>query len=605
MSNKISSSSSTFQPPAVEPADTGWRAAWALHLTRPVESFALASAALDDATTSEHAHDLAWSQLCRALAGYRLFGADINLLERDFAAASSCMKALNSARGIRLASLGPAVLAMKRGRWPAALQECEKIAASFDLGAMDPDNFYLLLALSTCHVYCGNLVEGLRFGYIGLNLTQYLELAPEEVAICLPLGVALMAARDHEESNEIFTAAETLAARINSPMLLKTVRTNLVIVLRRIGREDTLARASELIKLVLADPCEIIGGQQFAHYAAAELFAVTGDLDAAQQQRDLAYALLRSATEQQTIDSLDEAKMNFIDGMIADRRGRVTDAIDAFSKAVVQLKKISAWRFSDRTKVFDELADAFAREGRFEEAYATQKMSSQDYLANVDALNRSRRVSMRTREEMRRVHLALEQESQERRQLQNSHSQLREQMDRTSREAALLKDAAMHDQLTSLPNRRYLDGALTRLLASATREGTTLSVAYLDLDHFKQVNDNFGHAMGDEVLCGLGRFGPHFLRGGDVMSRIGGEEFCVVLIGCSMAAAGKRLTDLLDAFRAREFVCDGRTLSGVTFSGGVAVFPDDGTDGETLMKIADQRLYRAKAAGRAQVCCEG
>jgi GGDEF domain-containing protein len=62
---------------------------------------------------------------------------------------------------------------------------------------------------------------------------------------------------------------------------------------------------------------------------------------------------------------------------------------------------------------------------------------------------------------------------------------------------------------------------------------------------------------------------------------------------------------LLDAFRAREFVCDGRTLSGVTFSGGVAVFPDDGADGETLMKIADRRLYRAKAAGRAQVCCEG
>lgn len=603
MNSKISSPSSAFQPPAVEPIDTGWRAAWALHLTRPVESFALASAALNDAMISDHGHDLAWSQLCRALAGYRLFGADINLLERDFAEASSRMKALNSARGIRLASIEPAVIAMKRGRWPEALQECEKIAASFDLGAMDPDNFYLLLALSTSHVYCGNLVDALHFGYIGLNLTQYLELAPEEVAICLPLGVALMAARDHEESNEIFTAAETVAARIDSPMLLKTVRTNLVFVLRRIGRADTLARASELIKLVLADPCAIIGGQQFAHYAAAEFFVVTGDLDAAQQQRDLAYALLHASADQQPIDLLDDAKMNFIDGMIANQRGQTARAIDAFNKVVVLLSKISAWRFSDRTKVFDELADAFAREGRFEEAYATQKMSSQDYLANVEALNRSRRVSMRAREEMRQVQLALEQESQERRQLQNSHSQLREQMDRTSREAELLKDAAMHDPLTSLPNRRYLDGALERILADAIWDGITLSVAYLDLDNFKQVNDNFGHAMGDEVLCGLGYFGPHFLRGGDVMSRIGGEEFCVVLIGCSMAAAGKRLTDLLDAFRARDFVCDGRTLSGVTFSGGVSVFPDDGADCETLMKIADRRLYRAKAAGRAQVCC--
>jgi diguanylate cyclase (GGDEF)-like protein len=603
MSSKISSPPTAFQPPAFDPIDTGWRAAWALHLTRPAESFALASAALNDATITGHANDLAWSQLCRALAGYRLFGADINLLAQDFAEASSRMKALNSARGKRLASLGPAVMAMKRGRWPEALQECEKIAASFDLGAMDPDNFYLLLALSTSHVYCGNLVEGLRFGYIGLNLAQYLELAPEEVAICLPLGVALMAARDHEEANEIFSAAETVAAGIDSPMLLKTVRTNLVFVLRRIGREDTLARASALIKLILADPCAIIGGQQFAHYAAAELFVVTGDLDAAQQQRDLAYALLRLAPGQQPIDLLDDGKINFIDGMIANRRGRVSDAIDAFSKVVALLPKISAWRFSDRTKVFDELAEAFAREGRFEEAYATQKMSSQDYLANVEALNRSRRVSMRAREEMRRVQLALKQESQERRRLQNSHSQLREQMDRTSREAELLKDAAMHDQLTSLPNRRYLDGALKRILASAERESTLLSVAYLDIDHFKLINDNFGHAMGDEVLRGLGRFGPHFLRGGDVMSRIGGEEFCVVLIGCNMEAAGKRLTDLLNAFCAQQFVCDGRSLSGVTFSGGVSVFPEDGDDCDTLLKIADRRLYCAKGAGRAQVRC--
>jgi diguanylate cyclase (GGDEF)-like protein len=175
---------------------------------------------------------------------------------------------------------------------------------------------------------------------------------------------------------------------------------------------------------------------------------------------------------------------------------------------------------------------------------------------------------MQAREEMRRVQLALEQESQERRRLQNSHSQLRAQMDRTSREAELLKDAAMHDQLTSLPNRRYLDGALKRILASAERESTMLSVAYLDLDHFKLINDNFGHAMGDEVLRGLGRFGPHFLRGGDVMSRIGGEEFCVVLIGCSMEAAGKRLTDLLSAFCAQQFVCDGRSLSRIGVSRG-------------------------------------
>jgi diguanylate cyclase (GGDEF)-like protein len=612
MKNEISSSlassatmhtTSSNRSIANDATEAGWRAAWALHLTRPAESFALASTALDTAIAAGHANDAAWAQLCRALAGYRLSGADIKRLTDDFAEASMRMKALNSARGQRLASIGPAVLAMKQGHWPQALAECEKIAGSFDLGAMDPDNFYLLLGLSTSHVYCGNLVEGLRFGYIGLNVAQYLELAAEEATICMPLGVALMAARDHEEATEIFNAAEMVAARIDSPMLLKTIRTNLVFVLRRTGNAETIARADELIKLVLADPCAIIGGQQFAHYAAAELAIVKGELDDAQYQHDQAHAVLQAANGNRPFDALDQAKISFINGMIAVRRGRVTDAINILTKVVALMPEISAWRFSDRAKVFDELAGALALQGRFEEAYATQKKSSQDYLLNVDALNRSRRVSMQAREEMRRVQLALEQESQERRRLQNSHSQLRAQMDRTAREAARLKDAAMQDPLTGLPNRRHLEEILEKMLVIAKLDTATLAIAYLDIDHFKNVNDHFGHAMGDEVLRGMGNFGPHFLRGADVMSRIGGEEFCVVLIGCGLEAAGKRLTDLLDQFRARQFECDGRTLSGVTFSGGVAVFPEDGHDVDTLLKVADRRLYHAKNSGRAQVRC--
>ena len=580
-----------------------WQAAWAMHLTRPAESFLLAAQSRDAATVAQDKYATAWAQLGCALAGYRWIDADIKQLAADFTEATRLMQALGDARGKRLAALGPAVLAMKRGDWQDALKAYEKIAASFDLTAMDADNFYLLLGLSTSHVYCGNLADGLRFGYIGLNITQYLSLAAEEVTMCLPLGVALMAARDYEESAELFSAAEAIATRLDSPMLLKTTRNNLAVALRRIGGVDNLARAGELVAWVLAEPTTMIGGQQFAHYSAAELFILENRLDDAESQLKQARDVLGLEKPNVKLTPLDAAKVGFIEGMIASRRGRVADAIDAFSSVVALLPELSAWRFSDRAKVFDELAEVLARRGRFEEAYATQKKSSQDYLLNVDTLNRARHVSMQVREEMRRVQLALDRESRERRHLQSSHTELREQMDTTTREAQRLKDAALHDPLTGLPNRRYLDDVLPNRLLDAEKNSTQLIIAYLDIDHFKQVNDQYGHAMGDEVLRRLGHLGPQFLRGADLMSRIGGEEFCVVLVGCSIEAASKRLTDLLTTFRAQQFEHDGQTKSGVTFSGGVAVYPEDGITMDTLIKVADRRLYDAKHAGRAQVRC--
>ena len=140
--------------------ERAWRAAWALHLTRPAESFALATVARDEAIAANQPHAAAWAQLCRALAGYRWIGADIGQMSADFVDAARLMAALNDTRGKRLASLLDAVLAMKHGRWPEALKAYEKISGSFDLGAMDADNFYLLLGLSTSHVYCGNLADG-------------------------------------------------------------------------------------------------------------------------------------------------------------------------------------------------------------------------------------------------------------------------------------------------------------------------------------------------------------------------------------------------------------------------------------------------------------
>lgn len=161
------------------------------------------------------------------------------------------------------------------------------------------------------------------------------------------------------------------------------------------------------------------------------------------------------------------------------------------------------------------------------------------------------------------------------------------------------------DELTGLPNRRAFLRALHREVERARRAGDAVAVGLLDVDHFKAVNDRFGHPVGDRVLAQVARRLSGALRETDLVARFGGEEFAVLLTGLQDGTAAEALSVLE---RARTAV-GGRPLAlgpglpcpVVTISGGVAVLPQDGLDGATLVHKADAALYAAKAAGRNQV----
>lgn len=161
------------------------------------------------------------------------------------------------------------------------------------------------------------------------------------------------------------------------------------------------------------------------------------------------------------------------------------------------------------------------------------------------------------------------------------------------------------DELTGLPNRRAFLRALHREIERARRAGDAVAVGLLDVDHFKAVNDRFGHPVGDRVLAQVARRLSGALRETDLVARFGGEEFAVLLTGLQDGTAAEALSVLE---RARAAV-GGRPLAlgpglpcpVVTISGGVAVLPQDGLDGATLVHKADAALYAAKGAGRNQV----
>lgn len=169
---------------------------------------------------------------------------------------------------------------------------------------------------------------------------------------------------------------------------------------------------------------------------------------------------------------------------------------------------------------------------------------------------------------------------------------------RTRRRLRTAERRAATDALTGLPNRRSAEEVLARLVAAAQRNGRALSVVLFDLDHFKAINDNHGHATGDEALRTAARATRDALRASDHVARFGGEEFLVMLPETGRDDALLVAENLRAAIAG---VAVEGTEKGVTASFGVAVYPGNGASAEELVVAADQALYRAKEAGRDRV----
>jgi diguanylate cyclase (GGDEF)-like protein len=164
----------------------------------------------------------------------------------------------------------------------------------------------------------------------------------------------------------------------------------------------------------------------------------------------------------------------------------------------------------------------------------------------------------------------------------------------------LLREQSIRDVLTGLYNRRYLDAALERELVLARRNGRAVSVVICDIDHFKAVNDGYGHLAGDEVLRTVAGTIVKHCRASDIGCRYGGEEFLLVMPDVSEDRAGE-LADRLRAALAATPIKYGQKVIAVTASFGVAGFPHTGRDGLELLAAADAAMYAAKRGGRNRV----
>ncbi|KTD12757.1 sensor domain-containing diguanylate cyclase [Legionella hackeliae] len=164
-----------------------------------------------------------------------------------------------------------------------------------------------------------------------------------------------------------------------------------------------------------------------------------------------------------------------------------------------------------------------------------------------------------------------------------------------------LNELSLHDPLTNLYNRRYLNDLLSRELIRLAREKTTLCVAMLDIDNFKNFNDNYSHLAGDEVLKLLSLLLKKNFRDSDISFRYGGEEFVVALLNTTIEPAAQKLDRFRELLKETPITYKNKTLTNVTISIGVAEAPKHGGTIDDIIKAADQALYAAKQAGKDRV----
>ncbi len=165
----------------------------------------------------------------------------------------------------------------------------------------------------------------------------------------------------------------------------------------------------------------------------------------------------------------------------------------------------------------------------------------------------------------------------------------------------LLKERSDKDTITGLLLRRAFSEHLTGMIAEAQRLKASFSVCLLDVDHFKKVNDTYGHLAGDKVLAGLGQLLSRRFRVDDLRGRWGGEEFILAFRREAKATMHAAVVRVLDEFSNMTFVSDDGQEFHVSFSGGLASFPEDGESVYELLQTADRRLYEAKRAGRKRI----
>lgn len=572
-------------------------ALWEAHFADPGATIERVRAILASAPRHD-AHALAWAELTEGF--HRLFftGAPAEAGEWLDRAGERFM-AIGDRRGALLVDTGRARLLIHAQQPDAARNMLLAIYPEARRTLHPHDVFWVINSLCATHYYTDGIDHAIRHLYEALELLRNVEMSPQLVTVLSNLAAALVTVGDYAPARELAEEAVDLIARYRNPQLLLYARSNLAEALLGTGdRERALATVDAM--LADRDPSRLSPQNHYCAIAT-EVYALSGRLADAQSSLELAAGIQASSP-----GGFNEVHLRWAEACVASARHADDRALPALRAAA----EVAARHRHTMTmcKAQLALAQRLAALGRFEEAYDEQRKLHDATVQRLSNRASAKYYLLRAEHELTHVRAErdsalLERQASEavNRQLAELNAELSRKMREVEELQSRLAAEAVHDPLTQLFNRRYLDTTMPSLAAAADRRAAPLTLALVDLDHFKRVNDRHGHLAGDKVLRHIGKLFGSSLRPSDVVARWGGEEFCIVFPDTDVAGAATALATLAARLRTLEVDWGGVPIGGLTFSAALAGYGPHGRTLAELVGAADRALYSAKGAGRDRV----
>lgn len=577
------------------------RRAWNLLHVDSTQARALAERATDAAVASGDTLAEGWARL--ALGFHLLYFATADEAAVALHRAKACFHLAGDRAGHILAGAGIARSMWRQGRIQAALaqvlplrDEGVRVLRHEQLGV-------LLNTIAGCYSAQGDSSQAFAYMFEALRDAGPSSGRGFDTVLHCNLAHELLQIGDYEHALQHVDQGLARCSGLKNARLVSVLKINRVICLTEL---DRAAECLPDIEAVLAMPADSSGrGRMASHFESLAIAALRAG------ERELGAELVaRAQTEGESPLPDERLERLTAAALLALKSGRAGDAAELLQPAVADAGSDTVEGLSVRIRAqfFALLSEAHEQRGDAASALAALRRWQALHRAQAQLASRARYQAATLQTELLRLQHRLDENDARRRRTERARAELAAINDKLSHKIEevqalqqALRQQATHDPLTGLLNRRHLNDTLPTLFALARREAKTMALVIIDLDRFKAINDEHGHAAGDRLLAAFGQMLAGHVRRSDVACRYGGEEFCLLMPRTDADGARRKVMALLRRWRAQCFELDNATLEGLSFSAGVADTTMAPASPDALLKLADDELLAAKRKGRNRV----
>ena len=519
--------------------------------------------------------------------------------EAELARAQECFDASSETAGTILTRAWVARALLLDGRSSEALDVLLPLREPGLRLLKDEERGMLLNNIAGCHSTLGQSGQAFAYMYQALRETSAARNRGFDVVLYNNIGFELSQLGDSPEALRYLDQGIDRCKQVANPRLFATLLGNRLACLIELGRPSEGLADVERLLAMPADPSG--RGHLSARFETMAIVALRAGEIA------LGADLVARASEQLGGSGTPDEKIELAVATadLLRNRGDLQGAAWALEQAIPYTSGPDAPGPRTPCLLYRALADVNEQLGRADAALAHLRSWQRLYEDRVQRASHARFQAAALQTELLRLRHERDEIDARRRSserakqgLEAMNRQLSQKVKEVESLQAALRDQAVRDFLTGLFNRRYLNEVLPSMLALAKRNNEPLGVAIIDFDHFKAVNDEHGHAAGDELLAAFGRLLAERLRKSDVACRYGGEEFCLLMPHTDAASASRKLISLQDAWRQKRFEFDSGTVDICTFSAGIADSQQAHGSLDALLRAADSAGLEAKRRGR-------